>query len=62
MHAQVTYVYHKTGTMGADDWYKNAFKPFLDGGLHSGEVGNNACSSGCLTGVSESDHALPWLY
>ena len=39
MHAQVTYVYHKTGTMGADDWYKNAFKPFLDGGLHSGEVG-----------------------
>ena len=39
MHAQVTYAYHKTGTMGADDWYKNAFKPFLDGGLHSGEVG-----------------------
>jgi len=36
---QVTYVFHKTGTMGADDWYKNAFKPFLDGGLHSGEVG-----------------------
>merc|ERR1712216_673943 len=35
----VTYVFHKTGTMGADDWYKNAFKPFLDGGLHSGEVG-----------------------
>ena len=38
--AQVTYVFHKTGTMGADDWYKNAFKPFLDGGLHSGEVGS----------------------
>ena len=37
--AQVTYVFHKTGTTGADDWYKNAFKPFLDGGLHSGEVG-----------------------
>ena len=32
-------MFHKTGTIGADDWYKNAFKPFLDGGLHSGEVG-----------------------
>ena len=32
-------MFHKTGTIGADEWYKTVFKPFLDGGLHSGEVG-----------------------
>lgn len=36
---QATVVFHKTGTIGADEWYKTVFKPFLDGGLHSGEVG-----------------------
>lgn len=30
---------HRTGDVGVDEWYNTVFKPFQDGGLHSGEVG-----------------------
>ena len=38
---QATIAFHKTGTVGADEWYKTAFAPFLNGALHSGEAGGH---------------------